>query len=71
MAVRLPWRTTWRSMQLAATLSVPSSNHLIETFPGSKDVFLMTVGRLTQLSRRLCSFQNESGFWIATSSVSR
>src|SRR6476619_3677748 len=37
-----------RSMQFDATFVVPSSNHLIETFPGSKQVIFTFVNGLIQ-----------------------
>jgi hypothetical protein len=43
IAVWSPRVARWRSMQLAATFSVPSSNHLISTLPGAKEVFLTLV----------------------------
>jgi hypothetical protein len=40
IAIWSPRVARCRSMQLAETLSVPSSNHLIETLSGEKVVFL-------------------------------
>ena len=48
-------------MQFIDTLVVPSSNHLIETLPGSNDVFFTFVNGLIQSIRRPCSAQNASG----------
>src|SRR4249919_2514750 len=50
-----------RSMQFTATFVVPSSNHLIETSPGAKDVFFTFVNGLIQSIRLPCSAQNTSG----------
>src|SRR6476620_4005495 len=50
-----------RSMQFIATFVVPSSNHLIETLPGSKDVFFTFVNGLIQSIRLPCSAQKTSG----------
>src|SRR6266705_7186170 len=49
-----------RSMQFIDTFVVPSSNHLIETLPGSKDVFFTFVNGLIQSIRLPCSAQNVS-----------
>src|SRR6476660_2761351 len=53
-----------RSIQFIATFVVPSSNHLIETLPGSKDVFFTFVNGLIQSIRLPCSAQNVSGVEI-------
>ncbi len=59
-------------MQLAATLSVPSSNHLIPTLPGAKEVFLTLVKGLIQSSlSRAASPQNPSGSVTERSYISR
>ena len=48
-------------MQLAATFRTPSSNHLIETLPGAKLVFLTRVKGSIQSIRLPCSAQKPSG----------
>src|ERR1700739_1588847 len=53
------WR--WRSIQLAATLSTPSSNHLMEILPGSNDQFPILWGAFIQSSRLACSAQKPLG----------
>src|SRR5215469_18451209 len=50
-----------RSMQFWATLSTPSSNHLIEILPGAKDQFPTLCGAFIQSSRLACSAQKASG----------
>src|ERR1700733_3065300 len=50
-----------RSMQLWATLVTPSSNHLIETFFASNDVFLTFVKGVNQSMRFPCSAQKPCG----------
>src|SRR6202020_3644263 len=50
-----------RSMQLYATLVTPSSNHLIETFLTSNDVFLTLENGVNQSMRLPCSAQKPSG----------
>src|SRR6202046_3530525 len=61
MAILSPLVSRCRSRQLAATLSAPSSNHLIET-GRSKLVFCTTVNGLIQSTRLACSRQNASVF---------
>ena len=61
IAVRSGVRAAWRSTQLAATLSAPSSNHRIDTAPRAKEAFRPRVGATAQSSRRACSSQNPSG----------
>src|SRR6185437_4566143 len=51
IAVCLPRLARCRSMQLWATLSTPSSNHLIEMLPGANETFSILVGAFIQ-SRR-------------------
>ena len=48
-------------MQLWATLVLPSSNHLIETLPGSKLVFFTVENGVIQSMRLPCSAQNAFG----------
>ena len=48
-------------MQFIATFVVPSSNHLIETAPGAKEVFFTLVNGLIQSIPLPCSAQNVSG----------
>ena len=59
--------TMWRSMQLALTLVVPSSNHLIETAPFWKEVFFTLVKGLIQSMRRPSVAQKASGLVIEVS----
>ena len=61
IAVWLARLTMWRSMQLAETLVVPSSYHLIETSPSLNVVFLTLVNGLIQSMRRPSVAQNVSG----------
>src|SRR6266487_2470809 len=61
----------WRSMQLYETLVSPSSNHLIETLPGPKFVFLILVGVLNQCSRLASCAQNPFGSLIERAYMSR
>src|SRR5690242_17441535 len=60
----------WRSMQLAATLSEPSSNHLIERFSGSHETFFTLVNGLIQSRRLASSPQNPFGSLIERAYVS-
>ncbi len=48
-------------MQLWAMLVTPSSNHLIETWCGSNEVFLTLVKGLNQSMRFACSPQKAFG----------
>src|SRR5215468_5922102 len=50
-----------RSMQLWATLSTPSSNHLIEMFPGANDQLSILWGTFIQSRRLACSAQKPLG----------
>src|SRR5664279_4932263 len=50
-----------RSMQLCATLVIPSSNHLIETLWVSNDVFLTLENGVSQSMRLPCSAQKPCG----------
>src|SRR6478672_12695411 len=60
-----------RSMQLAETLRVPSSNHLIETSGWAKEQFLTREYGLIQSMRLPCSPQNVSGSLIEASYMAR
>src|SRR6476659_3145245 len=71
MAVWSPRVCRWRSMQFHATLSTPSSNHLIEMLPGSKDVFSTLVKGFIQPMRLACSVQKPSGSLIDCAYISR
>ena len=51
----------WRSMQLAETFSVPSSNRLMKKLSGSQETFFTFVNGLIQSMRCACSRQNPSG----------
>src|ERR1700747_2036062 len=61
MAVWLARLGKCRSMQLAATLSTPSSNHLIEMLPGANDQLSILCGVFIQSRRLACSAQNPVG----------
>src|ERR1019366_10588150 len=61
MAVWSPRLSRWRSMQFQATLSTPSSNHLIEICPGAKDAFSTLVKGFIQPMRLACSAQKPLG----------
>src|SRR3978361_1492968 len=70
MAVWSPRLARWRSMQFQATLSTPSSNHLIEILPGAKDEFSTLVKGLIQSIRLACSVQNPLGSPIERAYIS-
>src|SRR5215831_13777982 len=61
IAVWLARLARCRSMQLYAALRTPSSNHLIETLPGPKELFLILVGALYQCRRLAVSAQKPFG----------
>src|ERR1700753_3972252 len=61
MAVWSPRVCRWRSMQFQATLSTPSSNHLIEILPGAKELFSTLVNGFIQPIRLACSRQKPLG----------
>src|SRR6201993_1859881 len=63
------WRC--RSMQFQATLRTPSSNHLIETLPGAKDVFSTLVKAFIQPIRLACSAQKPLGSLTECAHISR
>src|SRR3954447_2713409 len=71
IAVWLPRLFRWRSMQFQATLSTPSSNHLIEMLPGANDEFSTFVKGLIQSIRLPCSAQKPSGSEIDRAYISR
>ena len=58
-------------MQFAATLSTPSSNHLIEMLPGAKEVFSTLVNGLIQSTRLACSAQKPLGSLTERAYISR
>src|SRR6201992_261315 len=60
-----------RSMQLAATLSTPSSNHLIEMLPGANEVFSTLLNGLIQSMRLACSAQKAEGSVTERAYISR
>ena len=70
IAVWWPRLARWRSTQLKQALSVPSSNHLIETLPGAKEVFLTLENGLIQSRRLACSAQNPFGSLIERAYIS-
>src|SRR6202790_4459644 len=53
------WRC--RSMQFQATLRTPSSNHLIEIWPGANEAFSTLVKGFIQPMRLACSAQKPLG----------
>jgi hypothetical protein len=57
-------------MQLAATLSTPSSNHLMEILPGANDQLLILCGVFIQSKRLACSAQKPSGSEIERAYIS-
>src|ERR1700733_3432984 len=61
MAVWSPRVSRCRSMQFQATLSTPSSNHLIEILPGSNDAFSTGLKGSIQSTRLSCSDQKALG----------
>src|SRR5438477_12688401 len=63
------WR--WRSMQFQATLRTPSSNHLIEMWPGANDEFSTLVKGFIQSTRLACSAQKPLGSAIERAYISR
>src|SRR5579863_6516890 len=71
MAVWLARFSRCRSMQFQATLRTPSSNHLIEMCPGSKDVFSTLVKGFIQPMRFPCSAQKPLGSLIDCAYISR
>src|SRR5580658_8224335 len=71
IAVWLPRFSRWRSMQFQATLSTPSSNHLIEMWPGSNEVFSTLVKGLIQPTRLACSAQKPLGSLTERAYMSR
>src|SRR6267154_5061275 len=71
IAVWSPFLCRWRSMQFQATLSTPSSNHLIEMWPGANDTFSILDGAFIQSMRLACSAQNLFGSEIERAYISR
>src|SRR6202007_803264 len=71
IAVWSPRVCRCRSMQFQATLRTPSSNHLIETLPGAKDVFSTLVKGFIQPMRLACSAQNPLGSLTERAYISR
>src|ERR1700744_2109304 len=71
IAVWSPRLARWRSMQLAATLSTPSSNHLMEMLPGANEVFSTLVNGLIQSTRLACSAQKPLGSLTERAYMSR
>src|ERR1700744_149447 len=71
IAVCLARFSRCRSMQFQATLSTPSSNHLIEILPGSYEVFSTLVKGLIQPTRLACSVQKPLGSLIERAYMSR
>src|SRR5882757_5402904 len=61
----------WRSMQLYETLVSPSSNHLIQTSPGPRFVFLILLGVLNQCRRLASCAQKPFGSLIERAYISR
>src|SRR3982751_2102607 len=71
IAVWSPRLARWRSMQFQATLRTPSSNHLIETWPGANELFSTLVKGFIQSMRLACSAQNPLGSEIERAYISR
>src|SRR4029079_10634617 len=71
MAVWSPRLSRWRSMQFQATLSTPSSNHLIEMLPGANETFSTLVKGLIQPTRLPCSAQKPLGSETDRAYISR
>src|ERR1700733_1417832 len=71
IAVWSPRLSRWRSMQFQATLRTPSSNHLIEIFPGSNDEFSTLVKGSIQSIRLASSDQNPLGLFTDRAYMSR
>src|SRR5215813_799496 len=67
MATWSPRVARWRSMQLCATLVRPPSNHLIDTWGKSKDVFFTLVNGLNQSMGFASAAQKPSGSLIERS----
>src|SRR5438552_1597050 len=63
--------TMTQSMQFQATLSTPSSNHLIEMWPGANELFSTLVKGFIQSMRLACSAQNPLGSEIERAYMSR
>ena len=58
-------------MQFQATLSTPSSNHLIEMLPGANEVFSTLWNGLIQSMRLACSAQKALGSLTELAYISR
>jgi len=58
-------------MQFQATLSTPSSNHLIEILPGAKEAFSTLVKGSIQSTRFACSAQKPVGSLTERAYISR
>src|SRR6266436_9710045 len=71
IAVWSPRLSRWRSMQFQATLSTPSSNHLIEMLPGAKETFSTLWNGLIQPIRLPCSAQKPLGSDTERAYISR
>src|SRR6266699_1505104 len=71
IAVWSPRLCRCRSMQFQATFKTPSSNHLIEIWPGANDAFSILVGDFIQSTRLACSAQKELGSEIERAYISR
>src|SRR3954452_14615756 len=71
IAVWSPRFSRWRSMQFQATLRTPSSNHLIEMFPGANDQFSIFVNGFVQSTRLACSAQKLEGSLTERAYISR
>src|SRR4051812_40455301 len=71
IAVWSPRLCRCRSMQFQATLRTPSSNHLIEMWPGANELFSTVVKGFIQSIRLACSAQNPFGSEIECAYISR
>src|ERR1700690_1233362 len=70
MAVWSPRFSRCRSMQFQATLTTPSANHLMEIWPGAKEVFSTLVKGFIQPMRLPCSAQKPLGSLIERAYIS-
>src|ERR1700719_3877310 len=71
IAVWLARFSRCRSMQFQATLSTPSSNHLIEMLPGSNEQLPILCGVFIQSRRLACSAQQPLGSLTERAYISR
>src|ERR1700731_2420371 len=70
IAVWSPRVLRCRSIQFQATLRTPSSNHLIEMWPGANEEFSILPGGFIQEMRLACSAQKPLGSLIERAYIS-